>query len=531
MGASTDLAASAPRIAMRISETQQFGSNLNGVLEGGTHSDTDTSDKVVAVYNTNTQSALNLALAGSDPGNLLFLGNLLAFTVNEAAEGGAVLDNDGASSDEDVLFLYNIDTGAKINTTQAVVKSSLTGDEKVLAFKLPSGNLGWIRLSVPAVVRDAGVAPIASAVPGRDYIVGNDFIVFLDASGIPKAIDTVSVSSPFALGGGLAAKQGSLYLYGQKAAYLQAEGSAARNGDSETSDFFPTVSDLLEESLGSSATVSLNIEADTANWRVAGDKAAFLRKESDSGVVGTGNDHNGDSDEIDSVLFWIDLDLAATTEFTNTQLAGKEIALVDRWLAVTVPELDQEGATGSGFSGDLNGDGDTALDRVVFLLDLDFATTENLAIDGEGLAMSDRVLAFGTNEALQGEDLDSDGVASSDAVVSQGVDLDVRTVNNLRWRADTVVVAGRRAFFRIPEGQPGFGDLNGDDDQADSFVGYWEATSSSGVATSGVTLKAGFFGIAADETLFVFLADEADSNAFLNGDSDKTDRVVRFLKF
>lgn len=529
VGTSTDFAVSGTVFALRVNESQQFASNLNATIEGGKNADADTSDKVIFLYFTQNQTPINLALAGSDPGNMLFRSNVLAFTVNEAAEGGAVLDGDGASSDEDVLHLYNLSTGAKINTAQAIVKSTLTGDDKVLAFKLPSGNLGWLRINTPAVVRDSGSAMIANAVPGRDYIVGNDFIVFLDSSGIPKAIDTISVSSPFSLGGGLAAKQGSLYLHEQKAIYLQAEGSSARNGDSETSDFFPTVTNLLSESLGISATTSLSIEAESTSWRVSEDKAGFLRKESESGVVGTGNDHNGDGDKLDSVLFWLDIDDPAA--YTNALLAGQELQLFSPWIAVSVPELDQNGATGSGFSGDLNGDGDTGQDRVVFLVNTSFATTENLGIDAEGLSMSSRVLCFGANESLQGEDLNGDGLVNSGAVVSQGVDLDIRTVKNLRWQADTIYTVGRKAFFRVPEGQFGFGDLNGDGDQADSCVAFWDATDAAGTTTAGTTLKAGFFGIASDETLFLFTSEESDAGKDLNGDLDKVDRVIRFLKF
>jgi hypothetical protein len=75
-------------VAFEVRESEQGSTDLNG--------DGDSSDNVLHIFDTSTDTAINLELAAF---GVVFEGDLLAFEVNEADQGNTDLNGDGDSSD------------------------------------------------------------------------------------------------------------------------------------------------------------------------------------------------------------------------------------------------------------------------------------------------------------------------------------------------------------------------------------------------------------------------------------------------
>lgn len=91
-------------VAFLVSEPAQGNTNLNG--------DTDTNDDVVHVYNATTGITTNLGLASA--GSPEVSGNLVAFLVSEPAQGNTHLNGDTDTNDN-VVHVYDATTGITTN--------------------------------------------------------------------------------------------------------------------------------------------------------------------------------------------------------------------------------------------------------------------------------------------------------------------------------------------------------------------------------------------------------------------------------
>jgi hypothetical protein len=162
------------------------------------------------------------------------------------------------------------------------------------------------------------------------------------------------------------------------------------NGDGDELD---RIVHLLDPVLGTST----NLGFEASSLAGAGGELAVLRDESASG-----NDWNGDGDELDRVFFvWDPLtgQLENTGVATNGVLAGAG----DSSFLFVVPEIED--------GGDRNGDGDTD-DQVYALYDLALRRTLVLGLaaspSGAGITQAGAAL-FLVSEFAQGRDLNGDG--------------------------------------------------------------------------------------------------------------------------
>lgn len=186
---------------------------------------------------------------------------------------------------------------------------------------------------------------------------------------------------------------------------------------------------------------------------------------------------NGDGDTDDEVLHY--LDLVARTS-TNLQLAVRERTFSTiqgpklRYAPFEVIEDEQ--------SADLNGDLDQ-LDTVVHVLNFMTGEVENIGVAGAAYTGGKRFIAYGIDEAAQGDgDLDGNGDALH--VVLHVRDMKTDVITNTETTVDRgsprVQAAGRHILFLVDESDLGV-DLDG------SGVPLWSILHSYDTKTGVVT--------------------------------------------
>jgi hypothetical protein len=169
--------------------------------------------------------------------------------------------------------------------------------------------------------------------------------------------------------------------------------------------------------------------------------------------------------------------------------AGDSVAVVGTTLAFTSPEAEA--------GADLNEDGDL-LDRVVRIFRLEggalVALPELPAPAAEEFVLGERLVAFRTREASQGEDLNRDGDLDDD--VLQVFDLESRRLFNTEQAVTPCPLAacdprfpyrveGDTATFITSEAEQGGEDLNGDGDATDLVKQVFNARKAAALVDGG----------------------------------------------
>jgi hypothetical protein len=452
-------------IAFSVLESRQGSTDLNG--------DGDTSDLVQFLFDAQTGAVTNLGLATTA---FRIDGNVLAFTVNEAAQGGADLNGDGDAKDS-VLFLYNLTTHALTNVGLDAAGGFVLDSNRV-AFAVSESNQGMADLN------------------GDGDAVDNVLHVVDAATGVVTNLHRATLANQFQLDSNLLA-----FVVRENL-----QGNTNLNGDADVND------NVLHLYDASTATLT-NLGRAVSSFQLADGIVAFAQSETAQGGI----DQNGDGDSLDDVLEYYD---SSNASFHNLGFAVEGFQVDALHIAFGVREFRQ-GST------DLNGDGDTA-DLVIHLYDFALGTTVNLGTDATlGFKLDgDMLLAFGTSEAAQGgSDLNNDGDAADfslhlyDIVTGTVVNLHVDPSGGFQ----TFQLDGRFLTFGVRELAQGATDLNGDGDTGDVVLHDYDAD-------TGVTTNFGFdvtAGHQIDSGRIAFAVTENNQGMTdLNGDGDATDVVL-----
>lgn len=209
--------------------------------------------------------------------------------------------------------------------------------------------------------------------------------------------------------------------------------------------------------------------ADASSEWVAGDTNSasdvFVRgpDPSDTGTDWTGN--GGHAETLLAVL-------EPGTGALHVLCPADEVALAAGGAVYARPEA--AGAAPGCPGGDLNGDGDT-LDRVAHL-STDGATSNNLELAVDGLAMSESWIAALASEAGEGTSLNGDADLLDRVVaVSPVAGAGASSWTLLGRAADAIEIQGSMLAFAVPESAQG-ADLNGDGDRADRVLHAFDAS-------------------------------------------------------
>jgi hypothetical protein len=354
--------------------------------------DGDFSDAVVHTYDATTATVRNHGLAAV---GLMVAGRLAGFLVSEAGEGRD-LNGDGDTSDR-VLHLYDGDTQATVSV--GLYSESLVMSERLAAFTVPEFQQGQTDLNgdgdvldrvlyvfdrANGSIRTLGLDPtfsMATAGPVVAFRAGegaqgvdlnddgdaDDFVLHhYHADTLTITNLRLAVASPLAMDESLLTARVS----------EAQQGGVDRNGDGDAGDEI-----LHAFHLATGTVANLGLTPAGHSPVVAG-RFAFNARESENGL-----DLNGDLDLLDDVAHLYD---GVRGQLTNLGLAALRPSPVigEKLLAFAVTEVGQNRT-------DLNGDGDIG-DSVLHVVRLVEPTPEELIQD-----LVDQVLGFGLDHGLE----------------------------------------------------------------------------------------------------------------------------------
>jgi hypothetical protein len=452
-------------IAFAVPESQQGSTDLNG--------DGDFDDEVLHVFETATGTTRNLGLA-SDA--LRLDEGLLIFNVREVGQGATDLNGDG-DTDDAVTHVYDVASGTTTNLR--LVGEAWSREGRLFAFAVDEFRQGETDLNGDGDPTDL-VVHVYDAATGTTTNLGfaqGSFESRLDGGLLVFAVDE----------------------FGQ--------GETDLNGDGDAGDLVVHLHDAATR-----ATTNLML----SGFDLSFDEGllAFAVDEFRQG----GTDLNGDGDAGDLVVHVYDV-ATATTASLGLAVGHNGLWLDEGLLVFTVSEELQGGT-------DLNGDGD-GFDDVVYFYESATGTSTNLKLAGGPFSFDDGLLAFGVDEAFQGQtDLNGDG-DSRDSVFHL-FDAATDTITNLSLSGFELVQDERQLAFTVNEFTQGT-DLNDDGDTDDGVFHFHDAAT--GLTTNlRLASTAGALDVSLDEGILAFAVDERDQGAELNGDGDGFDSVFHLYE-
>ncbi len=286
------------RAVFLVPEASQGGVDRNG--------DGDTGDSVPAVYDAATDTTANVGLAAENFG---FDGQTVAISVPESGQGGLDRNGDGDTGDS-VLAVYDGATNMTANVGVGMLGGSLVRGGRV-AFIVYEPQQGGLDRNGDG---DA-----------NDSVLGVYDVVTRVTTNIELATDIFQID-------------------GERVALLVQEtgqGSLDRNGDADATDYVLAVYDAATDT-------TTNVGLVTRNYRVVGDRVAFLVSESGQG----GLDRNGDGDATDLVLAIYkagdagDVTAPATTILLGPTAPDGQNGWYVSGVTVTVATADETGGSG-----------------------------------------------------------------------------------------------------------------------------------------------------------------------------------------
>jgi hypothetical protein len=282
------------------------------------------------------------------------------------------------------------------------------------------------------------------------------------------------------------------------------QGNLDLNGDGDALDFVQFVHD-------SSTGTTMNLGLASSSFRVDGDLLAFTVNETNQGGV----DRNGDGDAKDVVLHLYDLSRNALVNLGLDATGGFVVS--GNRVAFAVSENNQGMA-------DRNGDGDV-LDSVLHLADasgsLDNLQAATVALQFQ---MDGDLLAYVVRESMQGN-RDLNGDADSGDNVLHVHDLRTSSTTNVGRAVSSFQLDGSLVAFAQSEGSQQKADANGDGDNFDEVLHYYDANGgavrSLGVAVEGYQLDG--------QHLAFGVREFRQAVTDLNGDGDTADLVLHLF--
>ncbi len=398
--------AAGSRFAFFVVEGAQGGTDLNG--------DGDALDPVLHVFDPVTGTTTNSMLAGGFTSPVA-VGDLVAFEVVEASQGGTDLNGDGDAADS-VLHVFDPATSTATNT--GLASGFITPASGWLAFSVSESAQGGTDLNGDGDALDmvghlfdpASATAQNTALAGFFFTPVADGIAFevaessqggTDLNGDGDALDGVihfyspitATSTNTALAGFVvAAVDGKVGIPVPEAA----QGGTDLNGDGDAND---QVIHVFDPGIG---TATNTMAVGGFPMTAVGALLSFATLEGSAGT-----DLNGDGDQLDTVIRLYDP--ASATVLSSglaydSFLATHVPVAVGDFLVVGVSEAHQ-GNT------DLNGNGNTSDGEVLHVYDpaVDESTNTMLASIGELTAGDDRTVSSRIREGSQGVDLNGDG--------------------------------------------------------------------------------------------------------------------------
>lgn len=447
-----------------VSEAAQGGTDLNG--------DGDTLDLVLHVYDRRTGLVTNLALAVVGFEAPLVADDFVAFVVSEAGQG-ADLDGDGAT-DGQVLHVYDARTGQTHDVGLHVTQPPLYRNG---VFAFTTGERARVDLNGDGDALD-------------DFVPRFYDPLQQTLTGLPVALMPHS-------------------LFGTEA-WIALVDEAGQGEDLDgDGDQDAGVYHRLEPASGQWTTLRLTGRSPAlaaSSTVTAPARAVLLGSELD------GRDRDGDGEfaSMRLVLHQLDTGLNLETGLPVSPATGPtRLALVDGFLAIPVSEV---------LAGDLDGDGASALDFVLHVVELASGDTKNLGVDLESLHASTAGLVFARSE--RDGDLNGDGdlddgtlhvwLAGTNVVRNTGIVgdvLDVRGEDALLWGFEF-------ASLR---------DWNGDGDQDDALLLRERLPDGALTALAPWSFDSLEHTYLGDGGRLIHLASEAELGRDLNHDGDTAD--------
>lgn len=281
------------------------------------------------------------------------------------------------------------------------------------------------------------------------------------------------------------------------------QGSQDLNGDG---DVLESVLHLIRADTG--AATNTGMACDGARLALSEDYVAFSVKESFQGAT----DLNGDGDEFDDVLHYIEL---STGTLTNVGLHVSSVSVSGSLISGQILESQD----------DLNGDGDTN-DLFPYLFDISTGNLHVLTSSNiSSIRTQDQYAAYTLQESAVGLDLNGDGDLGDN--VLQVHDVASATVSNTGLALNNPLhdplytTDGPFLTFTVGEAKQQQ-DLNGDGDQADLVVHYVHLPT----ATAFNTGLAGIIHRGRGRLLVVRVNEVLQGGQDLNADGDTTDDSV-----
>jgi len=456
-------------IAFGVSESAQGNTDLNG--------DGDTLDIVLHVYDDNTGTVTNTALAMAVREVAIGAGTV-AFAVSEADQGGMDLDGSG-SANGTVLHVYDSRTRVTTNAMRNVV-SSLTFHDHAFAFATDEASAG-ADLNGDGDLTDTsvlqlydfplgGIVSIPLAYRGEPLAVGIDDWFLLadeaqegrDENGDGDLLDGVYQRVEPHLGMVLPLGLSGLDSYHSTtdafdlALVVQEIDGVDRNGDGDTDDSVPVLYDSLSDQARDSGVAidPLGVLVFTTDW------LAFAADESSLGL-----DLNGDGDAFDQVLH-------AMRRNSGVVLNLGEALFLMQPGTERVLFSQRESETGL----DVNGDGDLG-DTVLASWIPPSAghptgeiVSTGVACTGLALAQTGTELLLAVLEPDEGRDLNADGDMDDIVLVVHDLATGTNRSLGLATRSDEAgLTAEGRGVVLVSEEAQGR-DLNADGDLLDDVA-------------------------------------------------------------
>jgi len=451
-------------MAFPVEEGSQGGTDLNG--------DGDLDDIVLFVHDRSRGTTTNTHLALADDVELAAGLGSVGFAVSEAAQGAQDLDGDGDASDA-VMHVFDARTTVSTNAQRSVTSgvrfhdhqfAFTTDEDSALADLNGDGDTNDLAIFDLFDLVIGGVIDVPLAIRGLPVVVNvEDWFPLVDEAG--QALDL--------------------------------------NGDGDLGD---AVYHRIEPHLATQVPIDLSSE-DPFGSTTDGDQLALVVQEID------GLDHNGDGDQLDSVLVLYD---ASTDQALDSGIAiGLNAVLA--FEPGHVVFLANEATQGE----DLNGDGTQAQD-VVQRMDRVTGAVENLGLEAILLQNGGGRACFARNETSA----DWNGDGDTDDAVEFYVDPTSGEVVSTELASGGFVPASNPDSFLMTALESGEGrDMNGDSDLDDSVYVLHDVASRTNIdlrLAATTPLEAAL----SDSGRGLVLVREFDQGEDLNGDGDMDDSVV-----
>jgi len=449
-------------IAFDVPEADQDGTDLNG--------DGDALDRVLHVYDRRTGVATNTELASGFFAPAIGLG-LVAFAGSEAAQGNVDLDGNGTTNGS-VLHVYDSRTlvttnaGREVSSdirfhhhqfvfkTREFANGDLNGDGDATdenVFQLWDSVLGGV-ITVPLATLDE---PLATGVEDW-YLLASERDQDLDLDGDGDKLDGAyqriepHLQTIQPLGLSAVHSFGSVSNGSFAALMVNEVDGIDRNGDGDLLDTYAVLYDPVNDRTYDPAlAISLGLCV------FLGDRLAVAIDEPSQR-----EDLNGDGDELDRIVHLLDPVLE-----TSTNLGFDAFSLAEAGGQLVVARVDFESGN------DWNGDGDQ-LDLVQFVWNPETGELENTGVAaGPDLrGAGDSSFLFEAVESDDGQDRNGDG--DLDDLVYTLYDLEARRTIGLGLASGPFgygITQAGAALFLVSEFSQGR-DLNGDGDQLDAIL-------------------------------------------------------------